>query len=315
MCEAFNSSILEARHKSIITMLDEIRVKIMCRIVEKRAFCEKWNNDYGPLVKKKFDAQKKEGVEWRVHWNGDNGIEVKKGRRQYVVNLKKKECSCRLWQISGIPCAHACCAIWHDEGNPDEFLHRCYSSQSYLKAYQYALQPINGSHEWKKIELEPMLPPSARKMPGRPKKNRRKAKDEPKKSSTVEQLSRIGRIMTCSICGIEGHNKLGCSQNKTTTREGPSQVRGKGKQKVNHDQTFAVNTTKSSTKAKGKGKVTRLPKVDKGKQNSTEPSGTKPGIKIVEASGITSSDTTGTSRKRKAFVDPVGTQQSQLKRK
>ena len=36
LSEAFNSTIMEARHKSIITMLEEIKVKMMKRIVEKR---------------------------------------------------------------------------------------------------------------------------------------------------------------------------------------------------------------------------------------------------------------------------------------
>ncbi|XVE61624.1 hypothetical protein DITRI_Ditri06bG0055400 [Diplodiscus trichospermus] len=153
MCEAFNLSILEARNKSIITMLEEIRVKIMTRIVVKREFCNQWNNGYGPLVKAKFDKQKKNGVEWRVVWNGDKGCEVKKGRRQYIVKIKKRECSCRLWQISGIPCAHACCAIWHDGGNPDNYIDKWYSPQMYMKAYQHSLQPINGPHEWKKSQL------------------------------------------------------------------------------------------------------------------------------------------------------------------
>ncbi|KAK8628910.1 hypothetical protein V6N13_009490 [Hibiscus sabdariffa] len=102
MCEAFNSSIIEARYKSIITMLEEIRVKIMTRIVKKRHFI----NDY---------------------------------------------------------------------------LHSCYLKDTYIKAYSYALQPINGSQDWKKSGIEAVLPPIEREMPGRPKKNRRKAKDEPKK--------------------------------------------------------------------------------------------------------------------------------------
>ena len=36
LSKAFNSCIMEARQKSIITMLEEIRVKMMTRIVEKR---------------------------------------------------------------------------------------------------------------------------------------------------------------------------------------------------------------------------------------------------------------------------------------
>ncbi|XVE59993.1 hypothetical protein DITRI_Ditri05aG0091100 [Diplodiscus trichospermus] len=123
MCEAFNLAFWWPDIRAIITMLEEISVRMMTRIVKKREFCNKWKNSYGPLVKIKLDAQKKEGVEWRVVWNGHNGCEVKKGRKQYIVNLKKKMCRCRSWEISGLPCAHACCAIWHDGGDPNNFLH------------------------------------------------------------------------------------------------------------------------------------------------------------------------------------------------
>ena len=114
-------------------------------------------------------------------------------------------CSYRSWQISSIPCAHVCCAIWNDEGELDKYLDKCYHSDTYIKAYQHALQPINGSHEWKNSELEPILPPHARKMPRRPKKNRRKSKDESKKKKG--QLSRKGLVMTCRNCGQKGHNR------------------------------------------------------------------------------------------------------------
>ncbi|KAK8583975.1 hypothetical protein V6N13_109373 [Hibiscus sabdariffa] len=113
-------------------------------------------------------------------WNVEDGCEVKKGRKQYLVKLNEKTCSCRRWKLCGIPCQHACCAIWHTGGDPDNYLHSCYLKDTYIKAYSYALQPINGSHDWKKSGIEPVLPPIEREMPVRPKKNRRKAKDEQK---------------------------------------------------------------------------------------------------------------------------------------
>ncbi|KAK8609691.1 hypothetical protein V6N13_093107 [Hibiscus sabdariffa] len=219
MCEAFNSSIIEARYKSIITMLEEIRVKIMTRIVEKRHFINTWKYNYGPLIKKKFDVIKKDSVAWRMVWNGEGGCEVKKGRKQYHVNLNEKTCSCRKWQLCGLPCQHACCAIWHTGGDPDGYLHSCYLKDTYIKAYSYALQPINGSHNWKKSGIEAVLPPIEREMPGRPKKNRRKAKDEPKKMKSGH-ISRTGLIMTCRNCGGEGHNKRSCPNLKRTANQG-----------------------------------------------------------------------------------------------
>ncbi|XVF67747.1 hypothetical protein PTKIN_Ptkin10aG0147000 [Pterospermum kingtungense] len=215
MCEAFNSIIVDSRHKSIITMLEEIMVFVMEKIVEKRDFFTKWKNNYGPFIKDKLDDYKKEGVDWRVHWNGEKRCEVKKGRKQFTVNLKNKECSCRVWQLSGIPCPHACCTIWHDGKDPDVFLHKWYHPTTYYKAYQYALQPINGSHEWKRSELEPIQPPAARKARGRPKKARRKSNGEP--TNKVGHISRVGNINTCSLCGLQGHNKRCCPQRASST--------------------------------------------------------------------------------------------------
>ena len=63
---------------------------------------------------------------------------------------------------------------------------------------------------WKETGLPPLEPPVVRKMPGRPKKARRKDKDEIEK---VGKMSRKGRVMTCGICKSQGHNSRGCPQN------------------------------------------------------------------------------------------------------
>ena len=92
-----------------------------------------------------------------------------------------------------------------------------YHSDTYIKTYQHVLQPINGPHEWKKSELEPILPPYTRKMPRRPEKNIRKSKDESKKK--MGQLHRKGLVMTYRNCGQKGHNMQGCQTRKSTNVE------------------------------------------------------------------------------------------------
>ncbi|OMO57550.1 Zinc finger, PMZ-type [Corchorus olitorius] len=132
ICESFNSILLEARTKSIITMLEQIREETQKRIEAKRIFCSKWKHNYAPLIKKKFDERKKEAREWKMVSYGVNGVEMKKGRMCYIVKLDRRTCSCRYWQISGIPCCHAICAIWRTGaggGDPDKFLDPCYSSK------------------------------------------------------------------------------------------------------------------------------------------------------------------------------------------
>ncbi|KAG8478579.1 hypothetical protein CXB51_028444 [Gossypium anomalum] len=86
-------------------------------------------------------------------------------------------------------------------------------------AHEFVLQPINGSHERTKSGIKPVLPPVEKTMPSRPKKNRRKAKNEPKKMKPI-QLSRVGLIMRYRKCGGEGHNKRSCIQPNTTGTHG-----------------------------------------------------------------------------------------------
>ncbi|KAK5835460.1 hypothetical protein PVK06_011149 [Gossypium arboreum] len=139
LCKAFNSSIVESRFKSIIRMLEDIRTKMMTRIVQKRKLCNGWKQNYGPLVKAKFDANKKDCVEWQLIWNGENGCELRKGSYQYTVDLSQRICSCRSWQISGIPCSHACAAMYHLGLQPDEYLHEYYHIDTYKKAYSFLM--------------------------------------------------------------------------------------------------------------------------------------------------------------------------------
>lgn len=52
MCETFNGVILDARSRSIITMLDDIRQYVMTRITVKREYVNKWrcDCDCGPKI-------------------------------------------------------------------------------------------------------------------------------------------------------------------------------------------------------------------------------------------------------------------------
>ena len=55
MAEAFNEWILEQRHKSILSMLEEIRIMVMRRIARKRSELAKWPINLSYAVMKKLD--------------------------------------------------------------------------------------------------------------------------------------------------------------------------------------------------------------------------------------------------------------------
>ncbi|XP_019178873.1 PREDICTED: uncharacterized protein LOC109174035 [Ipomoea nil] len=215
LSEAFNKTLLKARSKNIIPMLEDIRVFVMKRIAKKKAIAERWRGNYGSCVLKKLNENILDSANWEVVYNGAEGYEVKKGSFQFKVNLELKTCSCRLWQLSGMPCSHSICAIFHKGHQPDQYIHEWYSKERYLKTYHEVIQPINGEQFWPRTEGDEIHAPVPRKMTGRPKKKRKledneKNKDKTKMSSEISKLSRKGRIMTCQICKGKGHNKRFC---------------------------------------------------------------------------------------------------------
>ena len=85
MTETFNGWILEARHKSIYTMLDAIRVKLMERIRVMREWANTWVSDIAPIIQAKLDKNKEKAYECCIIFNGEHGFEVVK--REYSILL------------------------------------------------------------------------------------------------------------------------------------------------------------------------------------------------------------------------------------
>ena len=210
MCETFNSWILVPRFKSIISMLEEIRRKVMERISNMRAFAQTWISDISPMARHRLEQNKLDSMNCQLLWNGESGFEVSDGKYRHTVDVRKKKCTCRSWELKGIPCAHAISAMHHLGMNPDDHIVCWYKKEMYLKAYAHPIQPVLNMKMFPESSHAPIQPPKVVRMPGRPKLSRRKDKDEPKKNKPYGKISKKGARMTCSLCRNEGHNKNGC---------------------------------------------------------------------------------------------------------
>lgn len=208
MCETFNSWIVGPRHKSVITMLEEIRHKIMNKTIEMRKFAETWVTDIAPMARMILEENKALSRRCKVMWNAEHGFEVDEGVYRFIVDFRTMTCTCRSWMLRGIPCQHAVCAFYDREMDPDDYVAHWYRKETFLKAYQHFIQPIPNMKMWSDSTNPSIEPPEPKPMPGRPKRCRRKAKDEPRKKHG--KLSKKGVKMTCSNCQQTGHNKSGC---------------------------------------------------------------------------------------------------------
>ncbi|CAN1262191.1 hypothetical protein LINPERPRIM_LOCUS11182 [Linum perenne] len=233
MSESFNSLILEARHKPIFSMLEDIRIMCMEQIAAKRLLAMEWKGAYCPKILRKLAGRAKMSRYCHIIGNGKDGYEVRyKNEDRFVVQLELAKCSCRSWELTGVPCPHAISCIICEGKDPQEFIDDCYTVERYWKTYDNVMILMNGHSAWVPSQYDPVLPPLRRKMPGRPKKNRVRSVEEKevgirrrRRKYTDEELmardkndsskmSRVARIMTCKSCKKEGHNTRTCSLQK-----------------------------------------------------------------------------------------------------
>ncbi|PKI34156.1 hypothetical protein CRG98_045435 [Punica granatum] len=190
-----------------------------------------------PDWKKFLENLKEKSNDFIVHWNGDAEFEAEDSYGDRLnVNLKMRTCSCRRWQLNGIPCAHAIAAIFYMGEEPEAYVDECYHKETYLRIYSHLMTTLDGSDSWLNSEMPPLLPPEHEKLPGRPKKNnRRKQPDEidlggkkvvdTAKGKSIANIGKIGRkgiVMTCSVCKQKKHNLRTCPSLKHSKTDEPS---------------------------------------------------------------------------------------------
>ncbi|XP_052624931.1 uncharacterized protein LOC111911059 [Lactuca sativa] len=172
--ESFNSVILDARKKPIISMLEDIRIYVMQRMVTMKLTGQGWNAySVCPNIRIRLNMLQTERRHWHVISCGGMKFEARKMDKAFTVDVEKKECSCRLWQLNGYGCVHSVATL----------------------AY---------------LNLKPDGPyVDSMRMPRRPTIKRRRDASERMGKHTV---SKAGKKVSCSICKEKGHNKATCSK-------------------------------------------------------------------------------------------------------
>lgn len=220
ICEVFNRQLIGGRDKPIITCLEYIREYLMRRMVVVHKEIAKAKGPLTPNVTDAFDAIKEEASKYSVLYNGLTKYQVTGPfMDQKVVDVEKKTCSCRRWELTGIPCRHAVAVNWNmkknsiDVGIPETWVADIYWLDTWKKVYANGIVPIDDKDSWASSACPTTIrPPKHHKQVGRPKKKRKKSMVE--LSEGVEKngrMVRVGQTVTCSKCKNKGHNKASCT--------------------------------------------------------------------------------------------------------
>ncbi|WMV33457.1 hypothetical protein MTR67_026842 [Solanum verrucosum] len=135
--------------------------------------------------------------------------------------------------LRSIPFPHVIYAHYYLNQDPDQHIEHWYKKETFLKSYSHFIQPIFNMMMWYDTTNPPIEPPKSSLMLGRPDKNRRKSKDEPKKCG---ELSKNGVKMTCSIYKKISHNKAVCARPGTSSEKilhGPTKLKSASPTNIN----------------------------------------------------------------------------------
>ncbi|XP_057769544.1 uncharacterized protein LOC130989579 [Salvia miltiorrhiza] len=225
--ECFNGYILNARGKHVIHMLEEIRSSLMVRQVQKFKTMSAVKGKLTPNVSKLLEKNLMVSAycialpamydSFQVHYEGDT----------FVVHVKtgtsgQNKCSCREWDLTGIPCKHAVSAIKYMDRDPIDYVSDCFSVDTYLSGYEHGIKPIHGNKMWPQVEGDIVKPPPKTKNAWETEEKRVRAPQEKE-----GRMTKHGVIMTCSRCKQHGHNKRKCTNEPVKVPEPEKRRRGR----------------------------------------------------------------------------------------
>ncbi|XP_052626958.1 uncharacterized protein LOC128133526 [Lactuca sativa] len=99
MCDVFNGEIEKGRDKPAM---------------------KKAKGPLTPTATNILDARKKGASQYIVRWNGANKYQVTRALQdQHVVDVRNQTCTCRKWELMGIPCRHAIATLNEISKDPE----------------------------------------------------------------------------------------------------------------------------------------------------------------------------------------------------
>ncbi|XP_059663566.1 uncharacterized protein LOC132309263 [Cornus florida] len=199
--ENFNNWVGDLRMKPLHSCLDGIRAKMMERIHKSYEQGCTWQGLVTPKVKKKLNNVIAEGRGFSVLVTGRGEFEVTDETCRHVVNFNARTCDCMGWQIAGLPCKHAAAAICYNREKIKAFCDSSYTIDTYMKIHEGIIHPIPDQQLWQPYTGILLEPPPPRRLPGRPRKNRKRDTGE------APKVVKRSYALRCMLCQRTGYNK------------------------------------------------------------------------------------------------------------
>lgn len=202
---------LDGHELPIVQMMEHVRQQLTTWFHERRSIAMSWTTLLVPSAERRISEAVADSRCYQVLRANEVEFEIVSSERTNIVDIRSRVCSCRRWQLYGLPCAHATAALLSCGQDAQLFAERCFTVASYRETYSQLINPIPDKSEWKeqgagtdgggaKADIT-IRPPKTRRPPGRPKK----------KVLRIESFKRPKRVVQCGRCHMLGHSQKKCA--------------------------------------------------------------------------------------------------------
>ncbi|GJZ12982.1 putative transcription factor WRKY family protein [Tanacetum coccineum] len=200
----------EGHELPIVQLMENIRHQLSTWFENRQNMGMIWNSIVVPSAEKRILEAVADARCYQVLRANEVEFEVVSTERTNIVDIRSRVCSCKRWQIYGLPCAHAAAALISSGKNAHVFADHCFKVESYRETYSQMIYPVPDRSLWNTVgdggegagvngDMV-IRPPKTRRPPGRPKK----------KVLRVESFKRPKRIVQCGHCHMLGHSRKKC---------------------------------------------------------------------------------------------------------
>lgn len=199
----FYSCVSDTQELPITQLVDVIRGKMVELICTRQAESSRWLSKLTPSMEEKLKKESVKVHSLQVLVPAGRTFEVR-GESVEIVDIDRWDCSCKGWQLTGLPCSHAIAVISCIGQSPYDYCPRYFTTESYTLTYSESVHPIPSSEIPVEKDVCPatvtVTPPFNRRPPGRP------------TTKKVGSQDMVKRQLQCSRCKGLGHNKSTCKE-------------------------------------------------------------------------------------------------------
>lgn len=205
--DEFTRWVLDMCGLPIYQVIEKILAKLMSVFEERCGVSNSLTSVLTPSAEKRMVVATSSASTYQVLRSDEVEFEIISGERSNIVNIGTHMCSCRGWQLYGMPCSHAVAAIIFSKKDVNNFVDKCLTVAGFREAYKEEIKSIpekvewiNGGNPCLDDDMWIVRPPKLRRPPGRPEKKRVR----------IEGFSRVKHTVRCSRCNQTGHYKTTC---------------------------------------------------------------------------------------------------------